>query len=53
MRIKVSGAEVRYRVVCEDFTSQLLELAQAEKMVAKVTEAGYCRHIHRIEVDSD
>ena len=25
MRIKVSGAQVRYRVVCEDFTSGSLE----------------------------
>ena len=53
MRIKVSTAEVRYRVVCEDFTSGSLERVQAEAMVSKVTKGGYCRHIHRIEVDSD
>ncbi len=53
MKIKVTGAQVHYRVICENYTSKPLELEQAEKMVAKVTEAGYCRHTHRIEVDSD
>ena len=51
MRIKVNGAHVHYRVVCEDFTLWPIELARAKKMMAKATEVGACRHTHRIVVD--